>query len=159
MPDHNSIISPHRDVRDEPPCTGTALPDNKRVPEGLAEPCRLKPPTSYYLSRSYRETDDMFFQNMTDAMAIMKRAQWYSPANDASIPQTDEDHRKVVKKLTQAFKDMGSAKDTTNNSYRKRFMPDEKGYYRDWAIENCAWTIIVRKALSELALVSATNMS
>ncbi|KAF1846364.1 uncharacterized protein K460DRAFT_282684 [Cucurbitaria berberidis CBS 394.84] len=124
------------------PSSDPAASDKKKVPMGLAEPCRPRPLTSNCLNKNYIEIDGMCFQDMAVAMAAMNQAPWRAPTNDASIPQSDEDHRKVAKQLTEAFKDLGAAKDTQNNAYRKRLTKGEDVYYSDWAIEACAWNIL-----------------
>ena len=117
--------------------------DSKKPPNGYADPCRPKIPTSSCLDKTYVEIDGMCFQNMADAVTAMNQVMWRAPVDDATIPQSDEDHRKVAKQLADAFKDMTAAKDTEGNAYRKRLTKGEDVYYSDWAIEACAWNIVV----------------
>ncbi|KAF1938754.1 hypothetical protein EJ02DRAFT_514293 [Clathrospora elynae] len=114
----------------------------EKIPAGLKEPLRPKSVTFEFLNKFYRTTGGLCFQNLADAKASMDHAQWRAPENDDTIPQTDEDHRKVTRHLVNAFKDMAIAKDTLNNAYRKRLTPGESVYYSDWAIEACAWDIV-----------------
>lgn len=113
--------------------------------EGLREAERSRHFRSTSLNQDFTPRDDgLCFQNMTDALATLSIAQWTPDKTDTSIPQTEEEHRKVVKKLVASFMDMSSAKDTVNSAYRKRLIPTEAVYYTDWAIEACAWNIVVR---------------
>jgi hypothetical protein len=117
----------------------------QKVPLGLKEPCRPKPLTSGCLNKYYPMAAGLCFQNMADAKASMDHVQWRAPGNDETVPQTDEEHRQIAKQLVHAFKDMATAKDTPKNAYRKRLTPGKDLYYEDWAIEACAWDIIVSK--------------
>lgn len=123
--------------------TPTTSPDNKKVPDDLRGPSRIKPPTSNFLDKVYVQSNGLCFQNMADAMAPMCVVQWRAPVNDTSIPQTEDDHRKIAKQLVSAFKDMKTAKDTLGNAYRKRLTPGMQEYYSDWAVEACAWDVLV----------------
>lgn len=89
--------------------------------------------------------EGLCFNNMSEAQKSMAVAQWYAPQEDETIPKTEEEHRRIVVMLVDAFKDMSIAKDTATNAYRKRFTPGDTSYYQDWAIEACAWDIIVSK--------------
>lgn len=129
------------------PSPGTTTSYNKKAPTGLAEICRSRPFASTCLDKNYNEVDGMCFQNMADATMAMSEPPWRAPTNDTTIPQTDEDQRKVAKQLADAFKDMRTAKDTPGNAYRKRLTKGEDVYYSDWAIEACAWNILVGERL------------
>lgn len=72
----------------------------------------------------------------------MSSFQWLPPTNDVSIPLTDEQDCQVVTEIVDAMKDMSKAKDTVASAYRKRFTPPEH-YYQDWAIEACAWDVLL----------------
>jgi len=115
----------------------------EKVPAGFKGPCRPKIMTSKCLKKDFPVTRGLCFQTMDDAKASMDGVQWYAPENDKTIPKTEEEHRAVVKQLVDAFKDMSIAKDTEGNAYRKRLTPGHDSYYGDWAIEACAWNIVV----------------
>lgn len=126
--------NPYSDFNEKPPTS----------PSHYLKPiCRPKPPTSACLDKNLVEFNGLYFQNMADAKAVMNDVQWRAPVFDSTIPQTDKDHQDVVKKLLLAFKDMSTAKDTAENAYRKRLTPGEASYYQDWAIEACAWDVVV----------------
>ncbi|KAG9194416.1 hypothetical protein G6011_04451 [Alternaria panax] len=114
----------------------------EKVPEFLKASYRPKPSTSICLNQDFPMIEGLCFRNMSEAKKSMAVAQWHAPQEDETIPQTEEEHRKIVMMLVNAFKDMGIAKDTAANAYRKRFIPGETSYYQDWAIEACAWDII-----------------
>ncbi|KAF1837131.1 hypothetical protein BDW02DRAFT_645619 [Decorospora gaudefroyi] len=113
-----------------------------KVPAGLKGLCRPKPLTSKCLNRNYPKVNGLCFQSMEEAQDAMNDPQWRAPANDATIPQTNEEHQKIVKQLVHSFTDMDAAHDTPNNAYRKRLTPGTKVYYEDWTIEACAWDIV-----------------
>jgi hypothetical protein len=121
------------------------LSDKKleKVPQSLQAPYRSKAKTSVYLNKSFPLVEGLCFKNMAEAQASMALAQWHAPQDDSTIPQTDEEHCAYARKLVHAFKDMTIAKDTKTNAYRKRFTPGDGVYYKDWAIEACAWDVIV----------------
>jgi hypothetical protein len=119
------------------------------VPSGLQRLCRPKPAISIdVLNQKHPliEGLGLRFHNLDEAKASMNCAQWRAPKCDSTIPQTDEEDRDIVKQLVDAFKDMDEAKDTANNAYRKRFTPGDGKFYSDWAIEACAWDILVSEA-------------
>jgi hypothetical protein len=139
------IVEKQRDVR--APVSLTPLPrlaDHRivRVPPSLKSPERPKTKTSACLVKDFPEVDGLCFQNMAEAKAQMDLAQWHAPEIDPSFPQTDAEHREYVRMLVDAFKDMRTAKDTATNAYRKRLTPGEAVYYKNWAIEACAWDIV-----------------
>jgi hypothetical protein len=114
-----------------------------KIPAGLKAVCRPKPATSVCLDKSLFRSGDLYFRNIVDAKASMDNVQWRAPAPDDTIPQTDKEHQDIVRKLVWAFKDMSVAKDTAENAYRKRLTTGEPACYPDWAIEACAWDIVV----------------
>ncbi|RYN73968.1 hypothetical protein AA0119_g6374 [Alternaria tenuissima] len=120
------------------------LSDQKleKVPKFLKAAYRPKPNTSICLNKEFPVIEGLCFNNMSEAQKSMAVAQWYAPQEDETIPKTEEEHRRIVVMLVDAFKDMSIAKDTATNAYRKRFTPGETSYYQDWAIEACAWDII-----------------
>lgn len=100
------------------------------------------------LSKYYQEdSEGMYFSDFKEAFAAIKHAQWQPPANDATIPQDNEQERAIVRRLVEAFLDLESAMDTEGNPYRKRFTPGTTVYYPPWTIERCAWEILVSSAL------------
>ncbi|OAK94180.1 hypothetical protein IQ06DRAFT_234606, partial [Phaeosphaeriaceae sp. SRC1lsM3a] len=95
------------------------------------------------LSKYYQEdSEGMYFSDFKEAFAAIKHAQWQPPANDATIPQDNEQERAIVRRLVEAFLDLESAMDTEGNPYRKRFTPGTTVYYTPWTIERCAWEIL-----------------
>ncbi|KAH7347090.1 hypothetical protein BKA66DRAFT_432877 [Pyrenochaeta sp. MPI-SDFR-AT-0127] len=142
MSDSDNTVGSNVGLPNAPDSTAPVLSDNKRVTDDLAPPARPTTSPSGFLDRTYLKTNGMYFQKTSNAILAMDHAQWYSPTDDASIPQTDEDHQKVVKKITDAFKDMSIAKDNEGNAYRKRLTPGANEFYPDWAIEDCAWIIV-----------------
>ncbi len=130
---------------------------NVPVLQGMASLCKPKPRTSLYLDRDHVATNGMFFRNMTDAMGAVSLCQWRSPNNDASMPQDDGDDREVVRQLVAAIKDTTKTVEKENNHYRKRVNPEMKEYYQDWAIENCAWQVLVCKSSFSIFLAHAES--
>lgn len=142
-----SSVTPSPPPAIPPPPVGAlptpADPKLEKVPAGLRAPYHPRPLTSTCLKKHFTPVGGLFFQNMAGAKASMDFAQWRSPSYDNTIPQTDKEHQDIVQKLVLAFKDMSAAKDTPDNAYRKRLTPGEAMYYQDWAIEACAWDILV----------------
>lgn len=117
--------------------------NSKKFSRQLREPSRIRPATSTFLDKKYAPSNGLCFQTLAEAAVPMSALQWRPPRNDKTIPQTDEEHRAVTRQLVTAFKDMSSAKDTMGNAYRKRLTPGSTEYYSDWAIEACAWDVLV----------------
>ncbi|KAH9861066.1 hypothetical protein IAQ61_010802 [Plenodomus lingam] len=115
-----------------------------RLPHDLAAPSRIRPLTSQCLYKpNYNvKQNGLYFQNAGESQRSMSSFQWLPPTNDVSIPLTDEQDCQVVTEIVDAMKDMSKAKDTVASAYRKRFTPPEH-YYQDWAIEACAWDVLV----------------
>ncbi|RMZ68494.1 WD repeat-containing [Pyrenophora seminiperda CCB06] len=135
-------------ARDSPcPTQQARLPtlgDSKlvRVPPGLAEPCKPKQVASAALNKSFPGEGDLYFENFDAAKKSMACVLWRAPDPDATIPQATEEDHYVIKQLVNACKDLGDAKDTKDNAYRKRMTPGSPTYYGDWAIEACCWDIL-----------------
>jgi hypothetical protein len=89
------------------------------------------------------DEDGMYFRNTKEAVTAMSHTQWHPPTNDDTIPQDEEQDREVVRRLVEAFLDTSSAMDTEGNAYRKRLTPGTSVFYDPWAIERCAWEILV----------------
>ena len=95
------------------------------------------------LNKYYIRTNGMFFQTSKDAKNAMGQAQWRPPINDATMPQSDEEERRIVRRLFDALCNTKSALDTKGSAYRKRFTPGTNVYYDLWPVEACAWGILV----------------
>ena len=119
----------------------------EKVPVGLKEPCRPKYGTSKCLNKKFTVVGGLCFQTMDEAKSSMDCVQWRAPEPDETIPRTEEERRAVVKLLVNAFTDMSVARDTEGNAYRKRLTSGHDSYYGDWAIEACAWDIVVSDRL------------
>jgi hypothetical protein len=125
----------------------------QKAPSGLKSPGSASP--SVAISKSpvhpinqkiaMNKGSGLCFHNSDEAKAAMDRAQWHAPKNDGTIPWTAEEQCVIVKQLVDAFKDMTDAKDTDGSAYRQRFTPgdDNHKFYSDWAIEACAWGVLV----------------
>ena len=130
---------------------------------GLSEPSEnkrenlldgLKPPLSYlrhcasvWLNRDIAKVGGLYFQSFADAKASIDITQWRAPAHDDTIPNTDKEYQDIVKKLVQAFKDISALTGNDENAYRRCFTPGDTLAYPDWAIEACAWNILVSRRL------------
>ncbi|KAH9862683.1 hypothetical protein J1614_010776, partial [Plenodomus biglobosus] len=114
-----------------------------RPPHQLAEPSRIRPRTSQFLNNTnYKAAPNgLYFQNGAEALHPMSNLQWIPPANDVSVPRSDEEDRQVVAYIVGAVKSMTEAKDTIHSAYLKRFKPQQP-YYQEWAIEACAWDVL-----------------
>lgn len=131
----------------------------ERDPIELRNVCRPKPPASRCLEKEFSVNRGLYFQDIAEAQAPMDRAQWRAPAYDDTIPKTNEEAQIVVKKFVEAMKDMSIAKDTLGSAYRKRMTPGGSMSYEDWAIEACAWGILVSGSSRDIGINMLTITS
>lgn len=100
------------------------------------------------LDRLYTPNPDgLYFHSIYSATAAMTMGSWQSPRNDDTLPKTADEDREVVRRLFDAFMDLGGALDTPDNAYRKRFTPGSTVFYKPWTVERCAWDILVSQTL------------
>jgi len=123
------------------PVSRSRGPYGQKIPRHLTAGVKIRPPTSHLLETQDFSANEngFYFQSKAEADLSMTQAQWYSPANDSSMPQTDAEDRRVVRQLLSAAKNMSRAKDTLASAYRKK-----TNGYPDWAMEACAWDVLVR---------------
>jgi hypothetical protein len=141
------------DKTPSPPGKRKLAEGKQKAPSGLKSPGSASPSVAISKSPKHPINQEiamdkrtgLCFHNSREAKASMDHAQWHAPKDDSTIPQTDEQECVIVKQLVDAFKDMTDAKDTEDNAYRKRFTPgnDNDKFYSDWAIEACAWDVLV----------------
>lgn len=88
----------------------------------------------------------MYFPTYNTSQLAMQTTQWHAPSNDSSIPHTPEHERMYVRRIYTSFLCTELANDSSGSQYIKRFRLDSEGkiFYPYWAIEKCAWNIIVR---------------
>jgi hypothetical protein len=122
-----------------------STPDQGAQDEYMPEVLKLsKSKGAEGLDRYFTDDEDgMHFRNIKEAVASLNHSKWRPPINDATIPQSEEQERLIVRRLVEAFLDTSSAMDTEGNAYRKRLTPGTNVFYDPWTIERCAWEILV----------------
>lgn len=125
----------------------------------LRNVCRPKPPASRCLEKEFSVAGGLYFQNIAEAQAPMERAQWRTPVYDDTVPKTNEEAQIVVKRFVEAMKDMSLARDTLGSAYRKRMTTGGSMSYEDWAIEACAWDILVSETFQGVTMCMLTISS
>lgn len=87
--------------------------------------------------------EPMYFRNYAESRVPMSLLQWSAPDNDLTIPRSDADDRNYVRQLITAFRSVENANDAPKSQYIGR-LKDDSDFYPPWAIEACAWNILVR---------------
>jgi hypothetical protein len=144
--------------------TDDALDESKKVTVDIVESSSAKPSDLKYSTRlalprgsdfqaykilTYREPisldaeGSMYFRNYDESRVPMLRPQWHAPLNDSSLPQSDADDRSYVRLLVTAFRSVEHANDSPKSQYIGR-LKATSDFYQPWAIEACAWNILVR---------------
>lgn len=102
----------------------------------------------------------LFFNTRREAIQGVGRLSWMPPANDATIPETDDQMREWVLRVRDAIMDMGEYLSTTGSKMQNRWLPEGVGknhrcqdgdvlqnpYYPAHWLERRAWDLVVSSA-------------
>ena len=106
-----------------------------------------------------RKPNGMFFSSYEDFKQCSNGPAWEPPANDETVPLSDDQMEPYVKKLTAALTDMTQFIDKPGNVMKKRWLDQDyeegkqnsaqvtNGFYPEHAFEGVAWEIAVSTRL------------
>lgn len=86
--------------------------------------------------------ESMYFRSYAESRIPLSPVQWHAPPNDDTIPNSDAYDRVYIRKLVAAFRSIDHANDSPKSQYIGRLKPGAT-FYEPWAIEACAWNILV----------------